>query len=123
MSDEIRKQTFILAKRKTILLVYLLLVCIKTLHAIVTSKYIGENLFVLVVYGVLVALIYRGNKIANWIMILLILLSGVGSSLIGIALVPFKQYVVKTFLTVIGLYFIYGGLRLIAIERSGQNGS
>ena len=119
--SEIEKRDFIFAKKKTILFIYLLMVCIKTLHAIITSKYsdvtVG-NLFVLILYGVIVSLIYKGNKIANWIMIVLILLSGVGSTMIGIALVPFDQFVVKLFLTLIGIYFIYGGIRLITLSRT-----
>ncbi len=116
-----KRRDFICAKKNIILLVYLLLVCVKTLHAIITSKYSEvsiENLFVLIVYGVLVALIYKGNKIANWIMIVLILISGIGSSVIGIALVPFNQLITKSFLTLIGIYFIYGGIKLIAIART-----
>ncbi len=113
-----KRRDFIFAKKNIILLVYLLLVCIKTLRAIITSKYIIENLFVLIVYGVLVALIYKGSKIANWIMIVLILISGIGSSVIGIALVPFDQLITKSFLMLIGIYFIYGGIKLITIARS-----
>ncbi len=125
LPPEIRKRDFMLAKKRNIILIYLLLVCIKTAHAIITSKYryvtIGYS-SVLILYGILAALIYRGNKIANWIMIVLILLSGVGSTFIGIALVPFDQIVVKSFITLIGVYFIYGGFRLIAFERTGHDG-
>ncbi len=124
--SEVKKHDFILAKRTVIIVAYLLLVCIKTVHAILTSKYdevIIGYLSVLIMYGILVALIYKGNKIANWIMIVLILVSGVGSAFIGIALVPLDQFVVKSFMTLIGLYFIYGGFRMIAFERTGHNGS
>jgi len=70
-------------------------------------------LLMLVVYSTLTFLAFRGNKIATWIVIISVLLSGIGTFMIGVFLIAVNQAAMKTIFVLLGLYFIYGGIALL----------
>jgi predicted membrane channel-forming protein YqfA (hemolysin III family) len=77
-------------------------------------------LLMLIVYSTLAFLIFRGNKIAMWIITVSILLSGIGAFLIGVFLIDTNQLAMKAIFILLGLYFIYGGIQLISGRNRGR---
>jgi succinate-acetate transporter protein len=67
-------------------------------------------------------LAYRGQKIATWIISVIIFFSGVTAFISSIFLFVkgHGQFGMQTFAGLYGLYFIYGGIELILIELKQQ---
>ena len=64
------------------------------------------------VYIILAFLTLKNVKIAVWFMASVLVLSGLGISIFGIFAVGFNQFILKTFSTVFGVYFVAGGVYL-----------
>jgi len=106
-------------RKEFIILIYLGIIFIKLIYS-VFKKGIQNSisyLVVLIIYSIFVFFTFRRNKIATWIMIISILLSGVGGFLIGALLTPIDQIAMKVIFILLGIYFIQGGIKLISEER------
>ncbi len=103
-------------RRKVIILSYPFMITLQLIYSIV-SRSIRDSipgLLMLIAYSTLSFLTFRGNKIATWIVIASVLLSGVGSFLIGVFLIPISEVAMKAIFILLGLYFIYGGIELLS---------
>ena len=107
-----------------VLFVYLLL---RSGQYIYTLIYASESTLLIVVrtlvllsYFVLSYLTYKRNVIAAWVMVILLLLSGVTTFSIGILTVPIAQYMIKYLYIIMGAYFLYGGIILLKSIRKGE---
>lgn len=65
------------------------------------------------IYLLLAYLSIRDFKVATWVIATLILLSGVGSALIGMFKIGWHQYLLKPYFVILGFYYIFGGVSLI----------
>ena len=103
-------------KKSVILLSYPCMIAVQLVYSIVTKgvKNSMPYLLMLLVYSALTFFAFRGNKIAAWIVIISVLLSGIGTFLIGVLLVTANQAAMKTIFVLLGLYFIYGGIALLS---------
>jgi hypothetical protein len=64
-------------------------------------------LYCLAAYGA-----YKRYKVALWVMIVTLVLSGVVGTILGIFIVPLSQPVSKAAFAVFGLYYVFGAYRL-----------
>ncbi len=106
-----------LTNKITILTSYILINCVlKLVHSMNSNDTENMTLFLIAVfifYVILAFATYRNIKIAVWLMALCLLLSGIGTFIIGVFLTPLSQYILKPFFLIASLYFIYGGLFLL----------
>ena len=102
-------------RKGVIILSYPCMIAAQLIYSIVTRgvKDGMPYLLMLVVYSTLTFLAFRGNKIATWIVIISVLLSGIGTFMIGVFLIAVNQAAMKTIFVLLGLYFIYGGIALL----------
>ena len=64
-------------------------------------------------YLLLVYLTLKNIKLVTWLMAAVLLLTGVGSTILGIFRIDWEQYVVKPYFVIMGLYFIFGSIALL----------
>jgi hypothetical protein len=69
-----------------------------------------------IVSCILAYLAWRGKKVAVWVMAILILITGFGGFAVGVFAVSISQYILKPFVTIISIYFIFGGIALLPIH-------
>lgn len=62
----------------------------------------------------------KGSQIAARLMGLLLLVSGIGAVVVGVVVFPLAEYMLKTANIVLGLYFTYGGILLLAPEKKRE---
>ena len=107
-------------KKDIIILSYPCMIAAQLIYSIVTRgiKDSVPYLLVLMVYSTLTFLAYRGNNIATWVVIISVLLSGIGTFLIGVFLIAVNQAAMKTIFVLLGSYFIYGGIALLGRGRN-----
>jgi len=82
------------------------------------NKLLGLKILSFVTYSVIAYFTYRGLKVVRWIMATIILLAGIHATFLGIFVVGWHQYFLKTYFTVFGLYFIFGGFFLFRLKNS-----
>jgi hypothetical protein len=114
-------------KEKVIILIIFL--CIEGVKFINSLLYSDENgmiktirLLGLIFNFAMCLLAYRSQKIATWIISVIIFFSGV-TAFIGSIFLFVKghgQFGLQIFAGLYGLYFIYGGIKLILIELKQQ---
>jgi ribose/xylose/arabinose/galactoside ABC-type transport system permease subunit len=99
------------------------MIAVQLIYSIVTRgiKNSMPYLLMLMAYSTLTFLAFRGNKIAAWIVIISVLVSGIGTFLIGIFLVAVNQVAMKSIFVLLGLYYIYGGVTLLYRCDSTRN--
>ena len=102
-------------KERIIVISYPCMIAIQLLYSIVARgiQHSIPYLLMLIVYAALAFLTFRGNKIAMWIVTVSVLLSGIGTFLIGVFLIAVNQGAMKAAFILLGLYFIYGGIKLL----------
>ena len=64
-------------------------------------------------YLLLVYLTLKNIKLVTWLMAAVLLLTGVGSTILGIFRIGWEHYVVKPYFVIMGLYFIFGSIALL----------
>ncbi|OPY75704.1 MAG: hypothetical protein A4E64_01817 [Syntrophorhabdus sp. PtaU1.Bin058] len=103
-------------RRKIILLSYLCIITVQLFYSIGLKGIQNSTIYLLmlIVYSILTFLTFRGNKIAAWVVIVSILLSGIGAFLIGIFFITINQVTIKVTFILLGLYFMYGGIKLLS---------
>ena len=74
------------------------------------SQILGLKLLSLLTYAIILYFIYKGVRVAQWFMALIIFFSGVHSLMVGFLGSNWNQYLIKTIFMIIGIYFIYGGI-------------
>ena len=67
----------------------------------------------LIIYLLFVYLSLRNIKFITWLMVCILLFSGLGTASLGIFRVEWTQYFLKPYFTVFGIYFIFGAVTLI----------
>lgn len=75
---------------------------------LIVAKFLSFSIYLLLSY-----LSLRNIKIATLIMAVLILLSGAGSTLMGVFRVSWNQFILKPYFVIFGLYFTFGAVSLI----------
>ena len=101
----------------TILISYLVVVAVKISYTLFHSSsdnsiyWIGP--IALIIYCLLSYFAYRKNKIASWLIILLIFACGIGLLIIGIIMVPISQIFFKIISIVFGIYFVLGSYKIL----------
>ena len=110
-------------KKSVIVLSYPCMIAVQLIYSIATRDIKGSMpyLLMLMVYSALTFLVFRGNKIATWIVIISVLMSGTGTFLIGVFLIAVNQAAMKTIFLLLGLYFIYSGIALLYGRDSARN--
>ena len=109
----------------TILISYLVVIFYKVTYSLFylsTNKamyWIGP--FALFFYCFISYLAYRRNKIALWLMIFSLFVSGMGGLILGIFTVPISQIALKIIFTVVGIYFVFGTFKLYTSLQSSIN--
>ena len=106
-------------RKRFIILSYLCMITIQLFYSIVLRGIQNSTIYLLmlIVYSTLIFLVFKGNKIATWIVIVSVLLSGVGAFLIGVFLIAVNQATMKVTFILLGLYFICGGIKLLTGEK------
>lgn len=99
-----------------ILLSYLAVIMAKSIYAIFFTAGNAYPYWLVplafLIYCSLSYLAYRRNKVALWIMILVIFTSGTGGLILGIVFIPISQAVLKAAFVALGVYFLYGAYKL-----------
>jgi len=113
-------------RRKIIILSYLCTITIQLFYSIVLKGIQNSTIYLLmfIVYSTLTFLTFRGNKIAAWVVIVSILLSGIGAFLIGLFFIAINQATIKVTFILLGLYFMYSGIKLLSEVKAtgGKSG-
>ena len=110
-------------KKLFIILSYVCFLGIQLFYSTITRG-LGRSadyLLILAVYGLLAFLAYRGNRASTWIMIVSVLLSGVGAFGVGVLFVSVDQLAMKVIFILLGVYFLYGGVKLMSIARKEKD--
>ncbi len=107
----------ILWESLTVLVVFISVNVVKFMYSIL---YLQESFHIrslrflaIVIFCLLSFYSYKNNKIATWIMGFIILVTGVGSLVLGIILVSTKQLTLKILFIILGVYLCYGSIKLI----------
>jgi hypothetical protein len=109
----------------TILIAYVVVIAYKLTYLLLyppmnKSIYMYVT-FTLIFYCFMSFLAYRKNKIASWLMIFSLFLSGVGGLIIGVFIIPLSQTILKTAFTLFGIYFLFGSYKLYSYRPSSVN--
>ena len=113
----------VLLETKLILLVFLVINLMGILWSIVTGETGGSNTmpqkqFLIIksvsflIYSLLAFFVLKNIKVAVWLMAAVLIITGAGTTLLGLVSVGFNQYFVKTYFIIAGLYFLIGGIYL-----------
>jgi uncharacterized membrane protein YfcA len=107
----------------TVLIVFMVFQAWKLGYAVLyrTNGFVYLHGSMALIYGVASFLTYRRNKIASWVMIFALLLSGTLGLILGVFLVSLSQLVLKTVFTTLGVYFIYGSYKLYQARKNPAN--
>ena len=76
------------------------------------EKLIALRFAALLIYALLAYLTLKNFKIAVWLMAAVLVIIGTGTSILGLFIVGFQQYIFKLFSVIIGVYFVSGGIML-----------
>lgn len=112
-----------ITRKQLILLSYPCMITVQFFYAALSGGIrVGiPYLLMLIVYGAFSFLALRGNGIAAWVMIASILVSGVGTVLVGVFVIAAAQAAIKATFILLGLYFIYGGIDLLFSQTGGKS--
>ena len=69
-------------------------------------------------YAVIAYFTFKGIKIFRWLMAVIVLLTGIHGSILGILGIEWRQYFIKPYFIVLGLYFIFGGIVLFRLNKT-----
>jgi len=106
-------------RKRFVILSYLFMITIQLFYSAFSRGVKNSALYfiMLILYSILSFLAFKGNKVATWMVIISIFLSGIGTFLIGIFLIPINQATMKVTSVLLGLYFIYAGIELVSGEK------
>ena len=87
-------------------------------HPLPYNQLLGLKILSFITYAVTAYFTKKGVKLVKWLMAAFILLSGIHAAVLGIIGIGWHQYFLKTYSTVLGLYFIFGGIVLFRVSIS-----
>jgi hypothetical protein len=67
----------------------------------------------LIIYFIIAFLSFKGFKFATWLMVAILLFTGIGNAALGLFRIGWDQYILKPYFAVLGLYFIFGASALV----------
>jgi hypothetical protein len=82
------------------------------------NQLLGLRILSFLIYTVIAYFTYKGVKIIRWLMAVIILLTGIHASFLGIFMIDWHQYFFKPYFIVFGLYFIFGGITLFRLKKN-----
>jgi len=71
-------------------------------------------------YAILAFFTHKGIRFIKWVMALIILLTGIHATALGIFGIEWRQYFVKPFFIIFGIYFVYSGIVLFRSKRTDK---
>ena len=81
------------------------------------NQTLGIKILSFITYVVIVYFTYKGVKIVRLLMAAIVLLTGINGIFLGIFRIDWQQYLLKPYFTILGLYFIYGGIALFRYKK------
>ena len=87
-------------------------------QALPYNQMLGIKILSFITYTVIVYFTYKGVKIVRLLMAAIILITGINGIFLGIFRTDWHQYFLKPYFTILGFYFIFGGITLFRYKKN-----
>ena len=122
--EQMKKLFNILSDKKSFYIAFLLMHLISIAWLLISSnsnalEYMSFNRALLlraaalIIYFIIAFLSFKGFKFATWLMVVILLFTGIGNTALGLFRIGWDQYILKPYYAVLGLYFLFGASALV----------